>query len=121
MNKNKPVKFTRNVFCTDDYASYPSKAIITLTKEDATRILELSGEVNRLGVYNISCAASGMIHFCGKDSDLDEPWRMDYKTLNVADDDFYFEADIHNSCEVSTAFISIKDLKRKFPGLRTHK
>ena len=110
-------EFRVPVHCTDEFFDvYPERVSIKLAREDAAHILFLNQEVKRLGVYKI-VEWDGTPNWEGS-----KGYRVECGTLNVNDTDFHYDCiPKHTSVILETEGIYIKDLKKKFPGLRAKK
>ena len=109
----KSIRFVREVFCHDEYAdTRPDKAHITVSPELAKRILTLAQAVKKLNVYKV-------VEFDytpkWKEQGVKDPdWHVDCVTLNVTNDDFFWDGYIkHTNIAIESANITLAELKKK--------
>lgn len=117
MKKEDVTGFRVPVHCSDEYFDdHPEQVSIKLTRADAAHILFLSNEVKRLGVYKI-VEWNSTPNWEGA-----KKYSVECGTLNVDDTDFHYDCfPRHTSVTLETEGIYIKDLKKRFPGLRAKK
>lgn len=102
----KTIRFVREVRTVSDYGEIPERAYITLDVGQVKRILRLSEQVRKLGVYKI-------VEFDYTPTFRPDA-RIEYLCLNVTEDGFFWDGGIkHTSVMFETKEISIEELRGK--------